>query len=152
MNNESELQEKFMEYQVLKQEVESLSKLIQEVESRKQEYEVIVEAIESLGGKKKDVLLPVASGVFVKSDVTEDNLFINLGSGVIGKKDFKSGVEYLKKQLEDLDKTQESLMQELNVTYDRIGILEEDLERIQRMAQDKNNKNEEHKHDENCKH
>ena len=135
--SDSDLQNKLIEYQMLRQEIENVSNVIQNLETRKEEYDMIIESLSKIKEQKKDVLLPLASGVFLKADITGDGVLVNVGSNVICKKSFEESILYLSSQLDDLTNTQEQLVDELNLVGEKIHQLEHEIEDAQRQASKK---------------
>ncbi len=124
MSKEEEFQAAVYEYEALRQESENLSNLMQNIEARKQEYEAIISSIEELKKKRDDVVLPLATGVFVKANVVEDGVLINVGSNIVVNKSFDDGIKYLRKQIEELTKTQSEISAELTKIANQLHNLE----------------------------
>ena len=131
MNNQEEMQKKFYEYQMLQQELQNIGEIFQNLEKRKKDYELIISSLRGIGEQKKDVLLPLSSGIFIKADVKEDAVFVNVGSGIVTKKSVDEGIKYVTEQYDDLTRTQETLASDVMSIEAKAHQLEHEIAELQ---------------------
>ncbi len=84
-------QEYFMQMQMLGQEAEKLDQQMQMIDQQSIELAAVRDSIVSIkesSGKEKEteILANLGKGIFVKADLKEKNLYINIGKDVIVRK------------------------------------------------------------------
>jgi len=113
--NASDLQDKALMLQLIKQQMEALDKRILLLEEKRAELEIITQALESLEKQKnKELLIPLGSGVFLQGKLLNANtVFVEVGANVVIKKDWSQAKELIKSQINELEKAQMKLREEL---------------------------------------
>jgi prefoldin alpha subunit len=84
--------------QEMKQQIESVDLQIRELESLKLSLEKLNE------NPSNEMLAPIGRGIFVKAELKEKDLFVNVGSNVIVKRTCNEAGEILTKQIEEISK------------------------------------------------
>ncbi len=130
--NQEELQQKFMLYQLLNQRIEEIKNQLNAVQQRMMELETTNQAVVDIGEIKKDteVLIPLGSGLYTygKASVA-DKLLVDIGAGVMVKKpaaDAKQSIEDKKKEIEDFS---ERLQKEAVAIVNKMNELGEELQK-----------------------
>ncbi|MBT7903165.1 prefoldin subunit alpha [Candidatus Woesearchaeota archaeon] len=101
------LQSKYMEYQMIEQQMKQAQQQVQKVDSQLGEIQIIIKGLKDLQESSKDdeILVPISSGIFVKGKIENPNDFlVNVGSGIIVNKNFEETVSLLEEQLVELEK------------------------------------------------
>lgn len=115
------LQERLMEYEMLKEEAKKLEQELQALEARREELEIVSLSIGELKGQKnKEILIPVGSGVFVKGTVTDDKkILLNVGSNVVLPKSLDEAKEIINSQIIEMENAKIQISTELQkfITY-----------------------------------
>lgn len=121
-----EKQQRYIELQLIEQEIRNIQKQLQLVNNQIIELIFIRQSLDELGDVKIDseTLSPIASGIFIKSNIKDkDELIVNVGSNVAVKKTREEVKEMIEKQLNDIKIIQNELLinlQKLSIEADRI--------------------------------
>jgi prefoldin alpha subunit len=114
--NQKEIQQKFMEYQMLEQQMKQLQEQLQKLEQQGQEVENVKQAIEDIAKAKpgEEVLVPVSGGIFFKAQMKDGGQFlVNVGSGVVVEKDCEGTLGLINNQAKELDKYKDQITGEI---------------------------------------
>ena len=99
--NQQEMQEKFMMFQMLHKQIEQIQQHIEMMNQQKVELEISKNALETLGDTDvgTDVLAPVANGIFMKATLSDNQkLVVNVGSNVTTEKTVQEVIGLLGEQ------------------------------------------------------
>jgi prefoldin alpha subunit len=99
--NQQSLQEKYMQMQMMDQQVKQLQKYIQTFDQQLTEIRGLIGAIKEFSELKKGdtILAPIANGLFVKGKLEESKeLLINVGGGVVVNKSIPDAIKLLESQ------------------------------------------------------
>jgi len=109
------LQEKLIEYEMLKEEAKKLEQELHTLEARREELDIVSMSIDEIKGQKnKDILIPVGSGVFVKGTVTDDKkILLNVGSNVILPKTLEEAKKIIEGQITEMEQAKINISIEL---------------------------------------
>ena len=102
------MKEKYMQFQMLQQQIEQLTKHAELLNQKGSELDVSIEAIKELGKTKDntEILSPIAGGIFLKAELKDSkNLIVNVGSDVTVEKSIPEVIEILEKQKKDLSES-----------------------------------------------
>ncbi len=116
MNNESQIQEKYIELQLLEQKMQQIQQQSILIEQKILELTSLEESLDEVKNLKKGqvILSPLGSGIFLKSEVEDsEELFVNVGSNVVVKKNVSKTKELINKQIQDLKEFNNDLEKEL---------------------------------------
>ncbi|MBN2112070.1 prefoldin subunit alpha [Candidatus Woesearchaeota archaeon] len=130
MKKEKELQQKFVEFQMLQQQASQLQKQIQQMHMQKKEIESITQNLDELNRAEKgaEILAPVASGIFAKASLeNKDDFLVNVGNNVVVKKSLAEVKELLSKQAEEVGKVEKKMSSNLHEIASAIQQVEEEL-------------------------
>ncbi len=112
MTEEKQLQEKYLEFQMLQQQMEQLSKYLEELSGKIGEFNLTKENIKSLGKAAPDTesLISVAPGIFVKGELKENKKFvINVGANILVEKTVPQIEGVLDKQIKEIEEVRAQL-------------------------------------------
>lgn len=110
--NQQEMQQKYMQFQLFQQQMEQVQKQMQLMEKQLVELHVVKEALKDLANTKEgtEILVPVSSGIFIKAELKNNKkVTINVGSDVATEKTMAQAEELIVKQIEELGKVKEQL-------------------------------------------
>lgn len=118
--SEEEMKEKYLQFQVIQQQLEQVSEHAQLLNQRNAELDVSINAIKEIRKTEKDreILAPIADGIFFKATLKDNAVFIvNVGSETAVEKTMPQVVKLLEEQKENLNLQiiqAEAILQELN--------------------------------------
>ena len=120
-----------MKFQMMQQQMIQLQKQLEELTQQKQELNLTISAIKDFSETKgeKKLLTPLASGIFMKSKIDIfDEVLVNVGNGIIVKKNPIQAIKLVEKHLIDIDQIIEQISQSL-MQYDQEFVnLQKELE------------------------
>jgi len=105
MAEEEILRKKYMEFQMLQQQMEEISNHAEMLNQQNLELDISINAIKELGKTKleTDLLTPIANGIFIKSSLKDNQkMVVNVGSNTTVEKTVLEVVELLEEQKKDL--------------------------------------------------
>ncbi len=130
---EEELQQKYIQLQVMKQQAQSFFEEKQKLDSHLSEMSLTLDAMKKLTETKpnEEILSSIGSGAFVKGTINDvQNVLVSVGAGVVVKKELKSAIEVMESRVMDIQKVNEELMGELNKLVESIQQLEPHVEKL----------------------
>ena len=121
MVNEEEIQQKYMQFQAMQQQLEQISQHLELLNQQNAELDISINAVKELSETKVDneLLAPIADGIFFKG-VLKDNqkLIVNVGSDTTVEKSIPEVVKLLEDQKKDVSKRMmeaDSMMQDMSL-------------------------------------
>ena len=121
MVNEEEIQQKYMQFQAMQQQLEQISQHLELLNQQNDELDISINAVKELGNTKVDneLLAPIADGIFFKG-VLKDNqkLIVNVGSDTTVEKTVPEVVKLLEEQKKDVSKRMievDAMMQDMSL-------------------------------------
>ena len=121
MVNEEQIQQKYMQFQAMQQQLEQISQHLELLNQQNDELDISINAVKELGNTKVDneLLAPIADGIFFKG-VLKDNqkLVVNVGSDTTVEKSIPEVVKLLEDQKKDVSKRMmeaDSMMQDMSL-------------------------------------
>lgn len=120
MTNEEQIQQKYMQFQVLQQQLEQLSQHLELLTQQNSELEISTSAVKKLGeaAEGNELLASVADGIFFKARLGDNKkLVVNVGSDITVEKTVPEVVELLERQKGEISKKMaeaDALMQKLS--------------------------------------
>ena len=130
---QQEIQQKYMKYQVLDQNIKQLQ---QQLETADQQIIAIMATIQSLDEYKTvkdgtEILVPLNNGIFTKATLKkEDSVLINVGSSVIVEKSIEDTKKLIEKQKEEIISIKEKMSINMNKLLEKASALEKELSQI----------------------
>jgi prefoldin alpha subunit len=120
MTKEEDIQQKYMQFQMLQQQMEEINQHLEMLNQNNAELEISINAIRELGKTEpgNEVLAPIANGIFIKTKL-EDNqkLIVNVGSDSTVEKTPEQVIRMLEEQVTQIHERMneaEMVTQELN--------------------------------------
>lgn len=127
-----EIQQKYMILQMMKQQFNSLIEQKNVLDQRVNEITMTSNAIEEISKKKENQSWsPLGSGVFAFSELKNtDKFLIEIGAGVLLKKDSESAKRILSERITELQTVDTQLIQELTNINSQMQNLEKHLQSL----------------------
>ncbi len=117
---QEKIQEKYMQFQMLQQQMQKVSEHLQMFNEQVEELEISKGALQELQNTQtgNEILAPIANGIFIKAKL-EDNqkMIVNVGNNTTVEKTVPQLVEMLAEQQQKIQEriiAGESVIQELN--------------------------------------
>lgn len=128
---EKKAQELYMEFQVLEQHIKQLQKQLEAVTQQLIELTITGNSLDEFNkiNSGKEIFVPLSSGIFAKANVKDTSeLLVNVGANVVVKKDVASTKKLIQKQMEEIKKIQEQMINELENLTSHAAQLETNLQ------------------------
>ncbi|MEM5871561.1 MAG: prefoldin subunit alpha [Candidatus Aenigmatarchaeota archaeon] len=136
-----QLNEKYILYQILAQNLEALKQQLELVEEQIIEIKISLASINDLKEIKEEneILIPLGSGCFGKGKITEKSHFlVNIGSGIFVYKDLENAKTFLEERFKEI----ENAGKEIEGQAKKIAVHMNELsEEIQNLASEIASKN-----------
>ncbi|MFH1668558.1 MAG: prefoldin subunit alpha [Candidatus Woesearchaeota archaeon] len=131
--NRKKLQQKYVEHQMLEQQLKQMQHQLEKLESQMQEVATVEKSVAELSAAKEgdDILVPVSGGIFFKAKVTDASRFlVNVGAGVVVSKNMEDTIALLKEQTHEIDRYRELVSKQLIQYIEAHQQLENDIKSI----------------------
>jgi len=115
-DSQQELQQKYMQIQMLEQQMVQVNKQLQMIDKQVLELNNVGEALEEIKNTKPgtELLVPLSSGIFIKAALVEsDSVQVNVGSDVVTSKTFDEAKTLITSQISEIIKVKEQLSKDL---------------------------------------
>jgi prefoldin alpha subunit len=125
------LQQKYMELQLLYQQMKQEQKQVEAIEQQAAELDEIQQSLDALTASKQgsELWVPVSSGIFVKARLEDTkNLAVNVGSGTVVSKDVPATKAMLAAQAKDMRAFQTELVSRAEKLAERAVELKQELQ------------------------
>jgi prefoldin alpha subunit len=132
--DEEELRKLSLEIRLLEQTFETLQQRLNMINAVATDLSYANAALENLEKEKENVelLVPIGGTSYIKAKLDNpDRIIVGLGAGVSAEKTRQEAKEIIKKRLEDLQKTHQSIQQQYSQVAERIT---QDRERFESMV------------------
>jgi len=132
-DKEKQAQEMYMEYQVLDQRIKQLQKQLELIMQQIMEANSTSRSLEDFKGIKKgtEILVPLTSGIFARASLKDSSeLLVNVGAGTVVAKDISSAKKLISGQVEEMQKVQQKMSDDLEKMMEKAGQLETELQKI----------------------
>ncbi len=105
MSTENEIQEKYMQFQYLQQQLEQISQHLEMLNQQNADLDISINAVTELGKTKlgNELLAPIADGVFLRGELKDNKkLVINVGMNTTVEKTVPEVIKLLENQKSQL--------------------------------------------------
>lgn len=129
---EKELQQKYMEFQLLEQELMQMEKQIMMVQQQIMELRALTQNLEEIKNVKPgtEIFSQLGAGIFVKSKVEDTkNILLSLGADTAVTKTSDEVKETIKKQIEQMESIFNRMQEEFQKGISRAQSLQEELQK-----------------------
>ena len=137
-NLQQELQAKYIQYQLLKQQMQAYIEEKSLVDQRLQELNVTIDALHKIDDIKKgdEIWSTIGSGAFVRSDIKDiEKVLVALGAGVVSREPRERAIEIIQSRLEEMNTVNAEIINELTSISNQIKKLEPELEQLAHKAE-----------------
>lgn len=121
-------EEILLKFQMLEQQAEERKQQIEELERQKTDMSSLKESLEDIEKNRKDgeILSNLGRGIFLKTQVKDDKVFVNVGSKTLVRKSFQEARELIDAQLREIEKVKADLMRSIEeINLQLYSLLEE---------------------------
>jgi len=133
IEDKNQLQEKYIELQILKQQVSSLIEQKHAIDERENELNVTLAALRKLDtvNKGNEMWSSIGSGAFVRSDIKDiEKVLVAIGAGLVVKESVPKSIEILELRLHEFSDINNEVVQQINTLVSRMSKLETELQKI----------------------
>jgi prefoldin alpha subunit len=133
MADRKTIKEKYMEYQMLEEQVKSMTGQLQELNNKVLELEYLKLSLGEFANieEGQEILAPISQGIFVKAKVLDNKtLLVNVGSSVVVPKTMQSTKELLAKQQEEIEEMRGSALSQIQEMTNLARQIESDLKEL----------------------
>lgn len=125
MNNMKE--ELLMQLSMLEQQANEQAEKIQAIDNQINELESLKLSLRKMEKSKgKEMLAPLGRGIFLKTEVKDEKVFVNVGSKTLVKKTFKEAEEIVDAQIGEMERIKAGLLGNIEEINQRLsGLVEE---------------------------
>ena len=105
MTNEEQIQQKYMQFQMIQQQLEEVNQHLGMLNEQSSELDISIEAVKEIAKTKLDneFLAPVANGIFIKGELKENQkLVVNVGMNTTVEKTIPEVVVLLEEQKKEI--------------------------------------------------
>ncbi|MFA5303341.1 MAG: prefoldin subunit alpha [Candidatus Nanoarchaeia archaeon] len=137
------IEEKSSEFEMLRQELESIDAQNQEVNSRMAEFKSALEIISQVKKAKpnQEIVMPLSEGLMLKVYIKDpDKALIGIGNKIIIEKNSEECDKYIKERIDEADSLLNRFSEEANKITDKLKKLEYELIKL---TNDEENENKE---------
>ena len=132
-DKEQKAKEMYMEYQALDQRIKQLQKQLELITQQIMEATSTSQSIEEFRNAKagSEIFVPLTSGIFAKATLKDTSeLLVNVGAGTVVAKDISSAKKLIVSQIDEMQKVQKRMADELEKMMGHAGQLEMQLQKM----------------------
>lgn len=121
---------KFVEYQMIEQQIQSMSQNMENLEKSMEDLQNLLTTLDEFKSLKKNdkLLISVANGIFAEATLQNpENLIVNVGNNVTVKKNIENSKKMIQEQITDLEKYKEESMESYQTLYNKLALLQQEL-------------------------
>lgn len=140
MVDQKALNEKYLELQVLDQQVKQVNQQMINLDTQLLELQKLEENLDDLSQTKKDteILVAFGGGVFSKAELKDNNtVLMNVGADIIVEKDIPSSKKVIRHQIDQIKDVLQQLEQEFNILAMNSQILQQDMQKLSSEIKEK---------------
>ena len=131
--NKENLKERYMEYQLLMQQLQQLQQNVSDLEKHVVDLNSLADNLNSLNDSEADgeTLMPLGSGIFVKGTLKDNkNIIMNVGANVCVEKTVPEAKGVVSKQLNEVGGVIKQIQDEINNTTIRLQELQSEFQNL----------------------
>ena len=133
MVTEQEVKNKYIELQLLTQQIKPLQQQVVLVEHQIFDYNQIMENLNEISNLKEgeEIFTQLNPGIFIKTILKDTkDVIINIGADTVITKDIKNAKEFIEKQINELKKINKDLEDELKKLLVQNQDIQEELQNL----------------------
>jgi prefoldin alpha subunit len=128
---DNEIQNKYLELQMIGQQIKQVQQQIQALDNRLMELNIVEQSLDDLGEVKTgtEILVPISSGIFAKAELKDNkDLMVNVGANTVVKKTIPKTKDMLTEQTTEINKYKEQMLMQVNQMIEHAKALEKEIE------------------------
>ena len=120
-------EELLIKLSLLEQQANEQAEKVQAIDNQISELESLKFSLKKMEKSRgKEMLSPLGRGIFLKTEVKDDKVFVNVGSRTLVKKTFKEAAEIVESQIMEMESLKHQLMHNIEEINEHLaGLLEE---------------------------
>ena len=133
MISEQEVKNKYIELQLLTQQIKPLQQQVVLVEHQIFDYNQIMENLNEISNLKEgeEIFTQLNPGIFIKTILKDSkDVIINIGADTVVTKDVKNAKEFIEKQINELKKINKDLEDELKNLLVQSQYIQKELQNL----------------------
>ena len=133
MVTEQEVKNKYIELQLLTQQIKPLQQQVVLVEHQIFDYNQIMENLNEISNLKEgeEIFTQLNPGIFIKTILKDSkDVIINIGADTVVTKDVKNAKEFIEKQINELKKINKDLEDELKNLLVQSQYIQKELQNL----------------------
>ena len=133
MSAEENIQNLYMEFQMLNNAIKQMEKQSQVLENQLMELVSTNQSLEDIQKVKEgtEILVPLSSGIYIKAELKDSTSFIvNIGSSIALSKDVNATRKIIEEQISEIGKMRENLAEELQSNVGKAASIESEMKKI----------------------
>lgn len=123
-----EKQEYLYRLTMIQKQSEELEEKMQQIDKQIQDMGSIRKSIEELDGKE-EILSNLGKGIFLRTGIKEEDLFVNVGKNILIRKTQKQTIEIIGEQIAKLLNGKKEVMDAIEELHEETNILISEVER-----------------------
>jgi prefoldin alpha subunit len=134
------LNEKYVLYQILAQNLEVLRQQMELVQQQLFELKATLFSMEDVRkmGENNEIFLPIGSGCFGKGNVTDhEHILVNVGAGIFINERTADAKSFLEERLNEIEKAGKEIEEQAEKIAAQMNELAADIQKIALSEQDK---------------
>lgn len=134
---EKELEEKYVELQIVTQQMKQIQKQIMLLNNQMVELTLLHQNMKEFKEIKEgtNILVAIGSGIYANAELKNNQGFlVNIGANVVVRKDVDSTREIIKQQTEEIKGVHEQMVAELRGLYEQANSLEEEINKLAKQS------------------
>jgi len=115
--NEQEKQQKYLEYQIISQQIEQMQQQFTQIQHQMMELVKVNDTLEELkkSDDQREILIPLGAGIFVNGNVSNPkNLITNIGMQTAVNKSVDEVNKLVKEQIQQLNEYTQQIKDEIS--------------------------------------
>lgn len=128
-----QLQRKYMEFQIIGQQVGKIREQLQQLDQQLVELDHVRESLEELKGVQEgaELYVPMSSGIFLRAKAGDTGkVVLNVGSSVAVEKTVPEAQQLISDQMEQAEKVREQMLANLSKFLEKAKELQAELEKL----------------------
>lgn len=133
IEEKKELQEKYIQLQLIDNQINQIQKQIQILDNQLIELELVNKSLDDFGKIKTgtEILIPLTSSIYAKAELkNNEDLIINIGSNVVIKKKIPATQKIINNQLSEVKKIKEQMMMDIKKLILKASSIEKEINSI----------------------
>ena len=127
----SDVQQKYLEFQIISQQLSQLNQQVQMIDSKINELKLLEEGLDELNSMNtnQEILVPFGPGILVKASIKETKeVLMNVGANVVVKKTSAESKKFIEGQVNELQAALEETEHEIVSLSNSLKILKKEIQ------------------------